>query len=186
MRPKAETISPDVGWILLSVEAIPAQERAAVAGFIHGMREGANPFSGAALLPDVASYSRSHRVLGSCSLRRAGFGLATRDARVSGAAFGKKSFCGFLFGPEAGPEWESTEQPTDQFVAPGALSRSEARTPSFDTAAKEARPGESGGLSGHPGPADAEDAGVGSCPIRVLITRPPTSEVSPRRRSPNA
>ncbi|KAA0974164.1 hypothetical protein FQ154_16100 [Paeniglutamicibacter gangotriensis] len=45
MRPKAETISPDVAWILSSVEAMPARERAAVAGFIHGLREGASVFS---------------------------------------------------------------------------------------------------------------------------------------------
>ncbi|WP_459385249.1 helix-turn-helix domain-containing protein [Arthrobacter humicola] len=45
MRPKAETISPDVAWILSSVEAMPVRERAAVAGFIHGLREGANLFS---------------------------------------------------------------------------------------------------------------------------------------------
>lgn len=45
MRPKAATISPDVAWILSSVEAMPARERAAVAGFIHGLREGANVFS---------------------------------------------------------------------------------------------------------------------------------------------
>lgn len=45
MRPKTETISPDVAWILSAVEAMPARERAAVAGFIHGLREGANIFS---------------------------------------------------------------------------------------------------------------------------------------------
>lgn len=38
-------ISPDVAWILSSVEAMPARERAAVAGFIHGLREGASLFS---------------------------------------------------------------------------------------------------------------------------------------------
>jgi hypothetical protein len=46
-RPKVETISPDVAWILSSVEAMPARERAAVAGFIRGLREGASLFSGA-------------------------------------------------------------------------------------------------------------------------------------------
>ncbi|WP_284750863.1 hypothetical protein [Arthrobacter sp. efr-133-R2A-120] len=45
-RPNAETISPDVAWILSSVEAMPVRERAAVAGFIHGLREGATLFSG--------------------------------------------------------------------------------------------------------------------------------------------
>lgn len=45
MRPKTETISPDVAWILSAVEAMPARERAAVAGFIHGLREGASIFS---------------------------------------------------------------------------------------------------------------------------------------------
>lgn len=54
MRPKAETISPDVAWILSSVEAMPARERAAVAGFIHGLREGANLFPAASLPPDAA------------------------------------------------------------------------------------------------------------------------------------
>lgn len=44
-RPNAEAISPDVAWILSSVEAMPARERAAVAGFIHGLREGASLFS---------------------------------------------------------------------------------------------------------------------------------------------
>ena len=57
VRPKAETISPDVAWILSSVEAMPARERAAVAGFIHGLREGANLFSGTSLLPHAARYS---------------------------------------------------------------------------------------------------------------------------------
>jgi hypothetical protein len=51
MRPKAETISPDVAWILSSVEAMPARERAAVAGFIHGLREGASVFSGGPSTP---------------------------------------------------------------------------------------------------------------------------------------
>ncbi|AIY02950.1 hypothetical protein ART_3351 [Arthrobacter sp. PAMC 25486] len=46
-RPKADTISPDIAWILSSVEAMPARERAAVAGFIHGLREGAGLFSAA-------------------------------------------------------------------------------------------------------------------------------------------
>jgi len=53
-RPKAETISPDVAWILSSVEAMPARERAAVAGFIHGLREGASLFDKASLPPHVA------------------------------------------------------------------------------------------------------------------------------------
>ncbi|MCW3040828.1 MAG: hypothetical protein JWM31_2733 [Solirubrobacterales bacterium] len=44
-RPNAEGISPDVAWILSAVEAMPARERAAVAGFIHGLREGASLFS---------------------------------------------------------------------------------------------------------------------------------------------
>ena len=44
-RPNTEAISPDVAWILSSVEAMPARERAAVAGFIHGLREGASLFS---------------------------------------------------------------------------------------------------------------------------------------------
>jgi hypothetical protein len=44
-RPKNGTIPPDVAWILSSVEAMPARERAAVAGFIHGLREGASLFS---------------------------------------------------------------------------------------------------------------------------------------------
>ena len=54
VRPKAETISPDVAWILSSVEAMPARERAAVAGFIHGLREGASLYSGASLPPHTA------------------------------------------------------------------------------------------------------------------------------------
>lgn len=45
IRPSAETISPDVAWILSSVETMPARERAAVAGFIRGLREGASLFS---------------------------------------------------------------------------------------------------------------------------------------------
>jgi hypothetical protein len=49
-RPKAEAISPDVAWILSSVEAMPARERAAVAGFIRGLREGASLFSEVPLL----------------------------------------------------------------------------------------------------------------------------------------
>ncbi|MFE9631340.1 hypothetical protein [Streptomyces sp. NPDC006463] len=44
-RTNSEAISPDVAWILSSVEAMPARERAAVAGFIHGLREGASLFS---------------------------------------------------------------------------------------------------------------------------------------------
>lgn len=44
-KPEAEAIPPDVAWILSSVEAMPARERAAVAGFIHGLREGASLFS---------------------------------------------------------------------------------------------------------------------------------------------
>jgi hypothetical protein len=59
VRPKAETISPDVAWILSSVEAMPARERAAVAGFIHGMRAGASLLSPAALAPEVTSDPRS-------------------------------------------------------------------------------------------------------------------------------
>lgn len=53
-RPNSATISPDVAWILSSVEAMPARERAAVAGFIHGLREGANLFPAASLPPDAA------------------------------------------------------------------------------------------------------------------------------------
>jgi hypothetical protein len=45
MRPKAETISSDIAWILSSIEAMSARERAAVAGFIHGLREGGSLFS---------------------------------------------------------------------------------------------------------------------------------------------
>lgn len=44
-RSKTEGIPSDVAWILSSVEAMPARERAAVAGFIHGLREGASLFS---------------------------------------------------------------------------------------------------------------------------------------------
>jgi hypothetical protein len=44
-RPRTGAFSPDVAWILSSVEAMPARERAAVAGFIHGLREGASLFS---------------------------------------------------------------------------------------------------------------------------------------------
>lgn len=48
-RPNAETISPDVAWILASVESMPARERAAVAGFIHRLREGASLYPGVSL-----------------------------------------------------------------------------------------------------------------------------------------
>ncbi|MFD5410282.1 hypothetical protein [Streptomyces nojiriensis] len=44
-RTNTEAISPDVAWILSAVEAMPARERAAVAGFIRGLREGASLFS---------------------------------------------------------------------------------------------------------------------------------------------
>lgn len=44
-RPHTEAFSPDVAWILSAIEAMPARERAAVAGFIHGLREGASLFS---------------------------------------------------------------------------------------------------------------------------------------------
>lgn len=44
-RPYTEVLSPDVAWILSAVEAMPARERAAVAGFVHGLREGASLFS---------------------------------------------------------------------------------------------------------------------------------------------
>ncbi|WP_138757352.1 helix-turn-helix domain-containing protein [Modestobacter altitudinis] len=44
-RPNTDIMSPDVAWILLSVEAMSARERAAVAGFIRGLREGASIFS---------------------------------------------------------------------------------------------------------------------------------------------
>lgn len=43
-RVNTDALSPDVAWILSSVEAMPARERAAVAGFIHGLREGASLF----------------------------------------------------------------------------------------------------------------------------------------------
>lgn len=42
---RIEAIPPDVAWILSSVEAMPARERAVVAAFIHGLREGASLFS---------------------------------------------------------------------------------------------------------------------------------------------
>jgi hypothetical protein len=44
-------IAPDVAWILAAVESMPARERAAVAGFIHGLREGASLFSDVARPP---------------------------------------------------------------------------------------------------------------------------------------
>jgi hypothetical protein len=44
-RTHTEALSPDVAWILSAVEAMPARERTAVAGFIHGLREGANLFT---------------------------------------------------------------------------------------------------------------------------------------------
>jgi hypothetical protein len=44
-RVNTATISPDLAWIFSSVEAMPARERAAVAGFIRGLREGAHLFS---------------------------------------------------------------------------------------------------------------------------------------------
>lgn len=44
-RTRSETVPPDVAWILATVEAMPARERAAVAGFIRGLREGASLFS---------------------------------------------------------------------------------------------------------------------------------------------
>lgn len=44
-RTNTEAVSPDVAWILSSVEAMPARERAAVAAFIHGLREGASLFA---------------------------------------------------------------------------------------------------------------------------------------------
>lgn len=50
-RPNTEGIPPDVAWILASVQAMPARERAAVAGFIHGLREGASLFSTASPPP---------------------------------------------------------------------------------------------------------------------------------------
>lgn len=45
IRPKDGTMQPEVAWILSSVEAMPARERTAVAGFIRGLREGASLFS---------------------------------------------------------------------------------------------------------------------------------------------
>ncbi|MFG2016900.1 helix-turn-helix domain-containing protein [Actinomadura geliboluensis] len=45
VRRHPEAFPPDVAWILSAVEAMPARERAAVAGFIHGLREGASLFS---------------------------------------------------------------------------------------------------------------------------------------------
>lgn len=53
IRPNGEPMSPDVAWILSSVEVMPIRERAAVAGFIHGLREGASLFSGVPLPPPV-------------------------------------------------------------------------------------------------------------------------------------
>ncbi|MFP7761421.1 helix-turn-helix domain-containing protein [Marisediminicola sp. LYQ85] len=44
-RSKSETVPADVAWILSAVEAMPARERAAVAGFIRGLQEGASLFS---------------------------------------------------------------------------------------------------------------------------------------------
>lgn len=44
-RPITAALSRDVAWILSAVEGMPARERAAVAGFIHGLREGADLFS---------------------------------------------------------------------------------------------------------------------------------------------
>ncbi|MET7397341.1 helix-turn-helix domain-containing protein [Dactylosporangium sp. NPDC005572] len=44
-RPHTEAFSPEVAWILSAVEAMPARERAAVAGFIRGLREGASLYS---------------------------------------------------------------------------------------------------------------------------------------------
>lgn len=52
-RLKSETFPPDIAWILSSVEAMPARERAAVAGFIHGLREGASLFSEASQPPSA-------------------------------------------------------------------------------------------------------------------------------------
>jgi transcriptional regulator with XRE-family HTH domain len=51
MRPKTGTMLPDVAWILSSVEAMPARERAAVAGFIQGLREGAGLFPETSIPP---------------------------------------------------------------------------------------------------------------------------------------
>jgi hypothetical protein len=53
-RLKSETFPPDIAWILSSVEAMPARERAAVAGFIHGLREGASLFSEAPQPPTAS------------------------------------------------------------------------------------------------------------------------------------
>ncbi|AYF30420.1 hypothetical protein CSH63_23805 [Micromonospora tulbaghiae] len=50
-RPHTEALSPDVAWILASVQAMPARERAAVAGFIHGLQEGASLYSEASPPP---------------------------------------------------------------------------------------------------------------------------------------
>jgi transcriptional regulator with XRE-family HTH domain len=44
-RPGGEALTPDVAWILTAVEGMPARERAAVAGFIHGIKEGANLYT---------------------------------------------------------------------------------------------------------------------------------------------
>lgn len=46
-RSNAAELPPDVAWILEAVEALPAKQRAAVAGFIHGIRQGASVFSDA-------------------------------------------------------------------------------------------------------------------------------------------
>lgn len=40
-RPIVAALPRDVAWILAAVEGLPARDRAAVAGFIHGLREGA-------------------------------------------------------------------------------------------------------------------------------------------------
>lgn len=40
-RPVVAALPRDVAWILAAVEGLPARDRAAVAGFIHGLREGA-------------------------------------------------------------------------------------------------------------------------------------------------
>lgn len=53
-RRTGEAMSPDVAWILSSIEAMPVRERAAVAGFIHGLREGASLFPEAPLPPQSA------------------------------------------------------------------------------------------------------------------------------------
>lgn len=44
-KPNTNALSPDVAWILSAIEAMPARERAAVAGFIRGLREGASLFA---------------------------------------------------------------------------------------------------------------------------------------------